>query len=72
MISTIKETNFNNEIELSLSYDDTEDVYIVDIDVVYYGEFIFTLLNNEFLSKQDALKCYNKKHEQIEMLYTKC
>ena len=72
MIETIKETSFNDEIELSLSYDDIEDVYIVDIDVVYHGEFIFTLLNQDFSSKSDALKCYNKKHEQIEKLYTKC
>lgn len=72
MISAIKETNFNDEIELSLSYDDIEDIYIVDIDAVYHGEFIFTLLNQEFSNKSDALKCYNRKHEQIEMLYTKC
>nr|DAE46406.1 MAG TPA: hypothetical protein [Caudoviricetes sp.] len=72
MIIATKKTNFNDEIELSLSYDDIEDVYIVDIDAVYHGEFIFTLLNQEFLSKSYALKCYNEKLKQIEMLYTKC
>lgn len=37
MISTIKESSFNNEIELSLSYDDIEDIYILYIDIVYHG-----------------------------------
>lgn len=48
MIETIKETSFNDEIKLSLSYDDVEDIYIVDIDVVYHGEFIFYALKSGF------------------------
>ena len=69
---TIKESSFNNELELSLFYDDIEDIYILYIDAVYHGEFVFTLLEQEFSSKCDAEKCYNEKHKQIEMLYTKC
>ena len=71
MINTIKETRFNDEIEISLSYDDIENAYILYIDVVYHGEFVFTLLEQEFSSKCNALIAYNGKHEQIERLYTK-
>lgn len=69
MIGTITEIGFSDEIKLSLSYDDIGDIYMVDIDVVYHDEFIFNLFNYEFNSKSDALKCYNKKRDQIVMLY---
>ena len=59
MINTIKETRFNDEIEISLSYDDIENAYILYIDVVYHGEFVFTLLEQEFSSKCNALIAYN-------------
>lgn len=71
MISTIKETSFNDEIELSLSYDDIEDIYIVSIDIVYHGDFVFTLLEQEISSKCNAVIAYDEKHKQIEKLYTK-
>lgn len=71
MITTIKRTSFNNEIELSLSYDDIEDIYIVFINVVYYGRFIFTLLEQKLSSKCNAAIAYDEKYNQIERLYTK-
>lgn len=71
MINTIRETRFNDEIEISLSYDDIENIYTLYIDVVYHGEFVFTLLEQEFSSERNAFVAYDEKHNQIERLYTK-
>ena len=72
MISTIKKTRYNDEIELSLSHDDVGDTYIVYIDVFNGDVFVLNLLTQEVENKLEAINIYNEKHKQIEMLYTKC
>lgn len=71
MMETLREVNFNDELILSLSYIDSDNLYFVSVDVVYRERLIVNLFKQDFNDKDKALACYNLRHELIEKLYTK-
>lgn len=71
MMETLREVNFNDELILSLSYIDSDNLYFVSVDVVYRERLIVNLFKQDFNDKDNALACYNLRHELIEKLYTK-
>lgn len=70
MTPTLRKVNFNNELLLSLSYDDNTMVSSVTIEVIKDHEPIMQLFKQDFNTRMEAWQCYNVKHEQIEALYT--
>ena len=70
MTPTLRKVNFNNELLLSLSYDDNTMVSSVTIEVIKDHEPIMQLFKQDFNTRMEAWHCYNVKHEQIEALYT--
>lgn len=71
MMETLREVNFNYELILSLSYIDSDNLYFVSVDVVYRERVIVNIFKQDFNDKDNALACYNLRHELIEKLYTK-
>lgn len=70
MTPTLRKVNFNNELLLSLSYDEDTGKASVTIEVLKDSEPIVLLVKQEYNTRMEAWQCYNVKHEQIEALYT--
>lgn len=70
MTPTVRKVNFNDELLLSLSYDEDTGKASVTIEVLKDSEPIVLLVKQEYNIRMEAWQCYNVKHEQIEALYT--
>lgn len=70
MTPTLRKVNFNNELLLSLTYDESTGIASVTIEVLKDSEPIMLLVKQEYNTRMEAWQCYNVKHEQIEALYT--
>lgn len=70
MTPTLRKVNFNDELLLSLSYDEDTGKASVTIEVLKDSEPIILLVKQEYNTRMEAWQCYNVKHEQIEALYT--
>lgn len=70
MTPTLRKVNFNDELLLSLSYDEDTGKASVTIEVLKDSEPIMLLVKQEHNTRMEAWQCYNVKHEQIEALYT--
>lgn len=70
MTPTLRKVNFNDELLLSLSYDEDTGKASVTIEVLKDSEPIVLLIKQEYNTRMEAWQCYNVKHEQIEALYT--
>nr|DAS77121.1 MAG TPA: hypothetical protein [Caudoviricetes sp.] len=70
MTPTLRKVNFNDELLLSLSYDEDTGKASVTIEVLKDSEPIVLLVKQEYNTRMEAWQCYNVKHEQIEALYT--
>lgn len=70
MTPTLRKVNFNDELLLSLSYDENTGKASVTIEVLKDSEPIVLLVKQEYNTRMEAWQCYNVKHEQIEALYT--
>ena len=70
MTPTLHKVNFNDELLLSLSYDEDTGKASVTIEVLKDSEPIVLLVKQEYNTRMEAWQCYNVKHEQIEALYT--
>lgn len=70
MTPTLRKVNFNDELLLSLSYNEDTGKASVTIEVLKDSEPIVLLVKQEYNTRMEAWQCYNVKHEQIEALYT--
>lgn len=70
MTPTLRKVNFNDELLLSLSYDEDSGKASVTIEVLKDSEPIILLVKQEYNTRIEAWQCYNVKHEQIGALYT--
>ena len=70
MTPTLRKVNFNDELLLSLTYDEDTGKAAVTIEVLKDSEPIVLLVKQEYNRRMEAWQCYNVKHEQIEALYT--
>lgn len=70
MTPTLRKVNFNDELLLSLSYDEDTGKASVTIEVLKDSKPIVLLVKQEYNTRMEAWQCYNVKHEQIEALYT--
>lgn len=70
MTPILRKVNFNDELLLSLSYDEDTGKASVTIEVLKDSEPIVLLVKQEYNTRMEAWQCYNVKHEQIEALYT--
>lgn len=70
MTPTLRKVNFNDELLLSLSYNEDTGKAVVTIEVLKDSEPIVLLVKQEYNTRMEAWQCYNVKHEQIEALYT--
>jgi len=70
MTPTLRKVNFNDELLLSLSYDEDTGKASVTIEVLKDSKPIMLLVKQEYNTRMEAWQCYNVKHEQIEALYT--
>ena len=70
MTPTLRKVNFNDELLLSLSYDEDTGKASVTIEFLKDSESIVLLVKQEYNTRMEAWQCYNVKHEQIEALYT--
>ena len=70
MAPTLRKVNFNDELLLSLSYDEDTGKASVTIEVLKDSKPIMLLVKQEYNTRMEAWQCYNVKHEQIEALYT--
>ena len=70
MTPTLRKVNFNDELLLSLTYDEDTGKASVTIEVLKDSEPIVLLVKQEYNTRMEAWQCYNVKHEQIEALYT--
>ena len=70
MTPTLRKVNFNDELLLSLSYDEDTGKASVTIEVLKDSEPIILLVKQEYNTRMEAWQCYNVKHEQIEAPYT--
>lgn len=70
MTPTLRKVNFNNELLLSLTYDESTGIASVTIEVIQDSKPIMLLVKQDFNTRMEAWQCYNVKHEQIEALYT--
>ena len=70
MTPTLRKVNFNDELLLSLSYDEDSGKASVTIEVLKDSKPIILLVKQEYNTRMEAWQCYNVKHEQIEALYT--
>ena len=70
MTPTLRKVNFNDELLLSLSYDEGTGKASVTIEVLKDSKSIVLLVKQEYNTRMEAWQCYNVKHEQIEALYT--
>lgn len=70
MTPTLRKVNFNDELLLSLSYDEDTGKASVTIEVLKDSEPIVLLVKQEYNTRMEAWQCYKVKHEQIEALYT--
>lgn len=69
MTPTLRKVNFNDELLLSLSYDEDTGKASVTIEVLKDSKPIVLLVKQEYNTCMEAWQCYNVKHEQIEALY---
>lgn len=70
MTPTLRKVNFNDELLLSLSYDEDTGKASVTIEVLKDSKPIVLLVKQEYNTRMEAWQCYNVKHSQIEALYT--
>lgn len=70
MTPTLRKVNFNDELLLSLTYDESTGVASVTIEVIQDSKPIMLLVKQDYNTRMEAWQCYNVKHEQIEALYT--
>lgn len=70
MTPTLRKVNFNDELLLSLTYDEDTGKASVTIEVIQDSKPIMLLVKQDFNTRMEAWQCYNVKHEQIEALYT--
>lgn len=70
MTPTLRKVNFNDELLLSLTYDESTGIASVTIEVLKDSKPIMLLVKQDFNTRMEAWQCYNVKHEQIEALYT--
>lgn len=70
MTPTLRKVNFNDELLLSLTYDESTGIASVTIEVIQDSKPIMLLVKQDFNTRMKAWQCYNVKHEQIEALYT--
>lgn len=70
MTPTLRKVNFNNELLLSLTYDESTGIASVTIEVIQDSKPIVLLVKQDYNTRMEAWQCYNVKHEQIEALYT--
>lgn len=70
MTPTLRKVNFNDELLLSLSYDEDTGKASVTIEVLKDSKPIVLLVKQEYNTRMEAWQCYNVKHDQIEALYT--
>lgn len=70
MTPTLRKVNFNDELLLSLTYDESTGIASVTIEVIQDSKPIMLLVKQDFNTRMEAWQCYNVKHEQIEALYT--
>ena len=70
MTPTLRKVNFNDELLLSLSYNEDTGKASVTIEVLKDSKPIVLLVKQEYNTRMEAWQCYNVKHEQIEALYT--
>ena len=70
MTPTLRKVNFNDELLLSLTYDESTGVASVTIEVIQDSKPIMLLVKQDYNTRMEAWQCYNVKHGQIEALYT--
>lgn len=70
MTPTLRKVNFNDELLLSLTYDESTGTASVTIEVIQDSKSIMLLVKQDYNTRMEAWQCYNVKHEQIEALYT--
>lgn len=70
MTPTLRKVNFNDELLLSLTYDESTGIASVTIEVIQDSKPIMLLVKQDYNTRMEAWQCYNVKHEQIEALYT--
>lgn len=70
MTPTLRKVNFNDELLLSLTYDESTGITSVTIEVIQDSKPIVLLVKQDYNTRMEAWQCYNVKHEQIEALYT--
>lgn len=70
MTPTLRKVNFNDELLLSLTYDESTGIASVTIEVIQDSKPIVLLVKQDYNTRMEAWQCYNVKHEQIEALYT--
>lgn len=70
MTPTLRKVNFNDELLLSLTYDEPTGIASVTIEVIQDSKPIMLLVKQDYNTRMEAWQCYNVKHEQIEALYT--
>lgn len=70
MTPTLRKVNFNDELLLSLTYDESTGIASVTIEVLKDSKPIMLLVKQDYNTRMEAWQCYNVKHEQIEALYT--
>ena len=70
MTPKLRKVNFNDELLLSLSYNEDTGKASVTIEVLKDSKPIVLLVKQEYNTRMEAWQCYNVKHGQIEALYT--
>lgn len=70
MTPTLRKVNFNDELLLSLSYNEDTGKASVTIEVLKDSKPIVLLVKQEYNTRMEVWQCYNVKHGQIEALYT--